>query len=120
MGRKFVVDYVRCLPHSGTLAMLRSLCVVRQASGNARGTLGRDKVTMAGLTHEEQIFGLVNQPSDEFADFPSDGLLGLSFGTIARSRSPTFVENLVKAKKIRPLFSLHLTRAQEVGSQVQE
>jgi hypothetical protein len=73
---------------------------------------------MAGLTVEDQAFGAVNSESSDFTDYPNDGLLGMAFGTIAQSKKPTFFENLMQEKKlVAPLFSVHLARSQEMGSE---
>ena len=57
--------------------------------------------------------------SDDFNEYPSSGLIGLAFGTIAQSQKPTFFERLIQDKKVAaPLFSVHLTRNQETGSEV--
>ena len=43
----------------------------------------------------------------------------MAFGTIAQSGSPTFFENLMAQKKVAAgIFSVHLTRGREQGSEV--
>src|ERR1700683_102971 len=78
-----------------------------------------DVVSIGGLAVAAQSFGAVSHESDDFNDAPNDGLIGLAFGTIAQSKKPTFFENLIKEKKVAaPLFSVHLTRNQASGSEV--
>jgi hypothetical protein len=113
LNKPFSIQYVSFF---GALR-LRTLTTLQKGSGSARGMLGQDKVSMNNLEIESQVLGLVNDESDDFIDGANDGLFGLAFGTIAQSRSPTFIENLIKARKIRPLFSIHLTRGVEKGSE---
>ena len=52
-------------------------------------------------------------------NMPSNGLLGMAFGTIAASNVPTFFENLLTQKKLSAgMFSIHMQRGQEDGSEV--
>lgn len=61
----------------------------------------------------------MNVVSDEFGSEPNDGLMGMGFGTIASSKKPTFFENLLLTHAIEtPIFSVHLERGKEDGSQV--
>jgi Eukaryotic aspartyl protease. len=74
---------------------------------------------MGDLTVEGQAFGAVSSESNEFNEYPNDGLLGMAFGTIARTRKSTFFENLIHDRKLAaPSFSVHLARNQEIGSEV--
>lgn len=51
--------------------------------------------------------------------YPSSGLFGLAFQSISRMNAPNFFENLLSAHKLAAgIFSMHLTRGQEEGSQV--
>lgn len=57
--------------------------------------------------------------SEDFYDQPSDGLLGLAFGTIAQSKQSTFFENLMMQKQVAAgAFAVHLARGQATGSEV--
>ncbi|KAJ7497233.1 aspartic peptidase domain-containing protein [Mycena latifolia] len=88
-------------------------------SGEVSGTLIQDVVSMAGLEIEDQFFGAVSKVSDDFNGLPNDGLLGLAFGTISQSGKPTFFETLIKRDMLpAPMFSIHLSRNQESGSDV--
>lgn len=52
-------------------------------------------------------------------DYPSSGLIGLAFSSISRMNAPNFFESLLAARKLAaPIFSTHLTRGREDGSQV--
>lgn len=90
-----------------------------QGAGDAYGTLASDVVSIGGLRVQEQVFGAVTQTSDDFNGFPNDGMLGMGFGTIARSKQPTFFERLITEGALAaPLFSVHLARNQATGSEV--
>ena len=90
-----------------------------QGKGQVSGILSTDTVAIGSLSVESQFFGAINRESEDFNYEPNDGLIGLAFGTIAQSKKPTFFENLIEAKKVTsPMFSIHLTRNQVVGSEV--
>jgi hypothetical protein len=91
---------------------------VAYASGTVSGTLGTDDVMISGLKVANQTFGLVSFRSDEFDQYPNDGLLGLAFGSISTTKSRTFFENLIAAGQVNPWFSIFLTRGEEDGSEV--
>lgn len=87
--------------------------------GAVKGTLATDVVSIGGLTVGNQAFGAVSSESEDFNSYPNSGLLGMAFGTIAQSKKATIFENLVAEKKLAaPLFSVHLGRNQETGSEV--
>ncbi|KAH7919356.1 acid protease [Leucogyrophana mollusca] len=87
--------------------------------GEVRGTLAHDTVTVGSLPATSQYFGAVSQVSDDFNDTPSDGLIGLAFGSIASSRHPTFFETLMTQRRVAaPLFSIFLARKEAHGSEI--
>ena len=70
---------------------------------------------------EQQQFVAVRTESQDFMEYPSSGLLGLAFRSISRMNAPNFFENLLSARKLATgIFSIHLTRGQEDGSQVKK
>ena len=90
-----------------------------QGSGQVSGTLVTDVVSIGELSVSSQVFGAVNAESADFTDAPNDGLIGLAFGTIAQSHSPTFFENLMAQKRVAAaVFSVHLARDEASGSEV--
>ncbi|KAJ7462225.1 aspartic peptidase domain-containing protein [Mycena galericulata] len=92
---------------------------VSYGSGEVSGTLMQDVVSMAGFEIRDQFFGAVCEVSDDFRGLPNDGLLGMAFSTIAQSGEPTFFENLMENNMLpAPMFSVHLARNQESGSEV--
>ncbi|KAJ3489125.1 hypothetical protein NLI96_g2352 [Meripilus lineatus] len=92
---------------------------VAYGAGRVFGTLAQETVSVGELKVDGQNFIAANVVSDQFASEPNSGLLGLAFGTIASSKKPTFFENLLIDHAIdAPIFSVHLTRFKEEGSQV--
>ncbi|CCM05069.1 uncharacterized protein FIBRA_07275 [Fibroporia radiculosa] len=92
---------------------------VQYGAGKVSGTLAQDSVAVGALTAPQQVFGAVRAESSDFFDEPSDGLLGLAFGSIAQSKRPTFFENLMVSKQVTAgAFAIHLARGQSTGSEV--
>lgn len=74
---------------------------------------------MGGLTVHNQTMCAVQQVSDDFNEQPTNGIVGLAFGTIAVTKQPTFFENLLSQRKlVDSIFSMHLTRQDPDGSEV--
>ncbi|KAF9484443.1 acid protease [Pholiota conissans] len=92
---------------------------VSYGSGEVSATLAEDVVSIQGLTVQKQAFGAVTSESDDFNGYPNSGLLGLAFSSISASNKPTFFESLIREKQLAaPIFSVHMTRGQETGSEV--
>ncbi|KAF8161008.1 acid protease [Crassisporium funariophilum] len=88
-------------------------------SGDVTATKAKDVVSLEQLSIKDQGFGAVTRESDEFNGSPNSGLLGLAFGSIAASKQTPFFERLIMDKQLAaPMFSVHLTRNQEFGSQI--
>jgi hypothetical protein len=103
---------------SSTFQRKRGRFEVTYASGTVSGTLGTDDVMISDLKVANQTFGLASFHSDEFDQYPNDGLLGLAFGSISTTKSRTFFENLIAAGQVDPWFSIFLTRGEQDGSEV--
>ncbi|KAJ3915435.1 aspartic peptidase domain-containing protein [Lentinula edodes] len=92
---------------------------VSYGSGTVYGTTASDTVGIAGTAVLNQTFGVVYRESQDFQEYPNDGILGMAFGTISRSRSSTVFETMMKQGKLKwPCFSIHLARGQETGSEM--
>ncbi|KAF8972976.1 aspartic peptidase domain-containing protein [Flammula alnicola] len=90
-----------------------------EGSGGVSAVMATDVVSIQGLSIQEQTFGAVTSESDDFDGYPNSGLLGLAFSSVAASKQPTFFENLIREKQLAaPIFSVHLTRGEETGSEV--
>ncbi|KAJ3778733.1 aspartic peptidase domain-containing protein [Lentinula raphanica] len=92
---------------------------VSYGSGSVSGTTASDTVTIAGTSIHNQTFGVIYRASQDFEEYPNDGILGMAFGTIAQSRGLTVFETMMKQGKLKwPCFSVHLARNQETGSEL--
>ncbi|KAI0766548.1 aspartic peptidase domain-containing protein [Irpex lacteus] len=88
-------------------------------AGRVSGTAAKDTVTLGSLSVEQQQFVAVRTESEDFMAYPSSGLVGLAFQSISRMNTPNFFESLLSARKLAAgIFSIHLTRGQEDGSQI--
>lgn len=92
---------------------------VSYGGGKVSGTLAQDTVSVGPLSSAQQAFGAVKGETEDFYDAPSDGLLGLAFGSIAQSKQPTFFENLMNTRQVAAgAFAVHLQRGQPQGGEV--
>lgn len=92
---------------------------VSYGCGKVSGTLAQDTVSIGSLSSAQQAFGAVKSETEDFYDAPSDGLLGLAFGSIAQSKQPTFFENLMNTRQLASgAFAVHLQRDQPQGGEV--
>lgn len=104
---------------STTYSNLGQKFSVFYGAGHVSGTVAQDTVTVGRLVVKQQGFGAVRSESEDFYDQPSDGLLGLAFGTIAQSKQSTFFENLMMQKQVAAgAFAVHLARGQATGSEI--
>lgn len=101
--------------------------LISQAGGGLSGYLGSDNVTIGNYTVDRQDFALVSKQSTLLpADSGCTGLIGLAFSSVASSKKPTFIENLISASEnstsddnlSAPLFSVYMARAAQGGSEV--
>ncbi|OXB36258.1 endopeptidase [Cryptococcus neoformans] len=70
---------------------------IAYGSGNAGGYLANDTVSTGGFTIREQAFAVVTQAVDGLIDYPTSGLLGLAWNTIASSYSTPFWQALASS-----------------------
>ncbi|KAI0355595.1 acid protease [Trametes cingulata] len=104
---------------SPTYAASKQKCKITYGTGQVSGTLSVDSVAVGPAMVPKQTFCAVHKVSDDLDEEPNSGLLGLAFGSIAQSGKPTFFENLLAEKKLAAsVFSVHLTRGKERGSEV--
>ncbi|SCV67810.1 BQ2448_5421 [Microbotryum intermedium] len=94
---------------SRTLMISDSTWTTSYASGDTSGTIVKDVVKVGNILYEEQIFAVASNISEAINIVPTDGVLGLSFSTIAMYQTPTFFENIIKAQAIeQPIISFTL------------
>lgn len=81
---------------------------VGYGSGDVSGDLIEDSMKVAGLS-VTYSFGLANETSSQFTQFPFDGILGLSMGA-----EPNFLASLKKAKVVDSnIFAVSLSRSSD-------
>lgn len=80
---------------------------IQYGSGSVSGLYAVDTISFAGLSFP-LTFGLANNTSDDFFNFPIDGILALS---LAQSDHPSFMETLVASKALKSnIFGISLNR----------
>lgn len=93
---------------SSTGTKLNETFAIEYGSGDCKGALVSDTVTVAGLEVPEQVFGATTEEALTFATARFDGILGLAFRKIAVDHVPTVFHNMVKAHHIEPSFGVWL------------
>ncbi|RVD80261.1 uncharacterized protein DFL_008162 [Arthrobotrys flagrans] len=84
---------------------------IAYASGNVEGSIAKDSLTFGSVTVDGMEFGLANMVSDDFTNFPVDGILGLGFPSASILKVPTFLENLISRNIIsKHIFGAYLHR----------
>ncbi|KAG7098863.1 hypothetical protein E1B28_000766 [Marasmius oreades] len=88
-------------------------------TGWVHGRTVIDRVSIAGVTIDNQTFGTISHESADFRAYSNDGILGLAFSTIAQCHEHTIMENAILQKQVNvPIFSVHLERGRENGSEL--
>ncbi|KAL1939923.1 hypothetical protein VTO73DRAFT_9623 [Trametes versicolor] len=96
-------------------------CTISYGTGQVSGTVAVDTVAIGAASVAKQTMCAVSKVSDDLNTEPNSGLLGMAFGTIAQAsnRTTTFFENLLEKKALAAsVFSVHMTRGKEEGSEV--
>lgn len=84
-----------------------TLSFIRYGDGSkVEGILGKDRLNLAGLVIENQVFGLATQESTTFNNDVVDGILGLGYNSISCVPGTlTPMDNLIEQKLIEePVF----------------
>lgn len=83
------------------------------------GTIATETISLGGLVVNTQYIGAVTTESADFYGDPIAGIFGLAFSSIAQTRQPTPIENLIKAGALtQNLFAVHQTRGVTTGSEL--
>lgn len=92
--------------------------MLQYGTGNCKGFLSTDNVTMAGLTISAFDFGEVTtEAADVFGQAPFDGILGMGPAAAAMDQVPIPMDVLVSQKKIEHnVFAFYLTSGGKTGS----
>ncbi|TVY19393.1 Aspartic-type endopeptidase ctsD [Lachnellula arida] len=70
---------------------------ISYGSGNVNGTMAQDTLSIAGMSFTASI-GIASTASDQFNEFPIDGILGLS---MSKSDGQNFWETLAASKTLK-------------------
>ncbi|CAJ0582491.1 unnamed protein product, partial [Mesorhabditis spiculigera] len=87
---------------------------IQYGSGDARGTLAQDTMTFGGIGENQlaipkTVFGMATHISDDFAQDPTDGILGLAFQSLAVDNVVPPLQNAYSQGILdQPLFSVYL------------
>ncbi|PWN34284.1 acid protease [Meira miltonrushii] len=85
---------------SNTLQTSKEQWSITYGTGNAKGYLATDDLSIAGMDIKDYKFALVTQESDDFSSSPFDGLMGLAKEILSNSRSPTPIDALYNEKLV--------------------
>ncbi|KAF4999815.1 hypothetical protein FGRMN_2195 [Fusarium graminum] len=95
---------------SDSLEMSKTSFNIAYGSGKVSGTWGNDTITVAGMSIDYQ-FGLTDTTSDQFLQFPFDGILGLA---INKGSKNNFLNALAESKEVdKNMFCVALNRADD-------
>lgn len=97
---------------------------IRYGTGKINGEFVSDRVSVAGLTVDNQTFGLTYiEEGNAFLNVPFEGILGLSFPTVSKTNHIPFFDNVITSKLLRHnIFSIFLALEEskaETGSSIQ-
>ncbi|KAI9748518.1 MAG: hypothetical protein M4579_007202 [Chaenotheca gracillima] len=83
---------------------------VSYGTGTVKGTIYNDSMSLAGFT-VPMSFGAASDTSDDFLDYPMDGILGLGRAGSNELEIPAFMDVLADQKKLTAnLFGVNLQR----------
>jgi cathepsin D len=95
---------------SDTLKTTQKTFDIKYGSGDVMGTVVTDSVKFAGF-ELSLSFGLASVVSEDFVNFPIDGILGLGFSDGSQQKVPTIMDELVDKGLIKSkLFGIALSR----------
>ncbi|CAO2599661.1 CYM, partial [Lemmus lemmus] len=97
---------------SFTFQNLSKPLFVQYGTGRVQGFLGYDTVTVSDITVTHQTVGLSTQePGDIFIYSPFDGILGLSYPSLASKYSVPIFDNMMNKHLVaEDLFSVYMNR----------
>nr|XP_048299358.1 chymosin-like [Myodes glareolus] len=97
---------------SFTFQNLSKPLFVQYGTGRVQGFLGYDTVTVSDITITHQTVGLSTQePGDIFVFSPFDGILGLSYPSLASKYSVPIFDNMMNRHLVaEDLFSVYMNR----------
>ncbi|KAE8353920.1 aspartic peptidase domain-containing protein [Aspergillus coremiiformis] len=99
---------------STSLQMTSKTWGVGYGTGQVSGILGNDTLSIAGM-NVQMLFGLAFNVSDQFQNYPMDGIIGLGRAEEG-SYGPSFMEAVTEQKSLKSnIVSFSLSRAADGG-----
>lgn len=96
---------------SSSLKLSNQQFAVQYGTGNVAGVLAQDNINMGGFTLKAHTFGVTIQESQDFAQSPFDGIMGLAFNQLSQQKVTTPFDDLATQGQIKQkLFGVHLSR----------
>lgn len=87
---------------------------VGYGTGQVSGVLGNDTISIAGMD-VRMLFGLASNASDQFQNYPMDGIIGLGRAEES-SYGPSFMEAVIEQKALKSnIVGFSLSRAADGG-----
>ncbi|KAG9292775.1 hypothetical protein G9A89_006336 [Geosiphon pyriformis] len=84
---------------------------IQYGTGSVSGIIGIDNVQVSGTGTKNQIFGLTTSMSEDFADAPFDGILGMALSQLSNQKAKTLFTLLVEQGAVKePIFGFYLGR----------
>lgn len=85
---------------SSTLQTSKQQWSITYGTGNAKGYLATDNLSIAGMNLKNYKFALATEESDDFSSSPFDGLMGLAKEILSNAQSPTPIDALYNEKLV--------------------
>lgn len=85
---------------SNTLKTSKQQWSITYGTGNAKGFLATDDLSIAGMNLKNYKFAIATEESDDFSSSPFDGLMGLAQETLSNAQSPTPIDALYNEKLV--------------------
>lgn len=109
-------DYTK----SSSINNLGLLVDVKFGSGQIKGEINEEKVSLAGLVVDNQRFGeIIDEKGDVFSDGYFSGILGFGFSSMSAYNSTTYFENVKKLGLLKQnIISFYYSIDENVNGEV--
>ncbi|CAG8482060.1 5055_t:CDS:1 [Ambispora gerdemannii] len=87
---------------------------IQYGTGSVSGVSALDTISIAGAVANKQVFGLTQKMSNEFANTPFDGILGMGLDQLSAQKAKTPFTQLVEQKAVpNSVFGFFLGRKKD-------
>jgi cathepsin D len=94
---------------------------IQYGTGSCEGFVGKDSVTLAGITVKDQSLGQATSIADFFAQTPLDGILGMGWPDISVDGLEPVFQSMVDQKLVeKPVFAFWLGHETQEGEMAGE